>query len=429
MTCASWRSSGQGRSCAFRCPGCDEFVDVSLERPGTRFAAHHVRLRAGSRRNRRAGVHRRGGRARSLKPRNIRRPRSCRSARSEAGGEPVQIVCGAANARAGLKTALATVGAKLPGDKAITGRQAARRRILRHVVLGQGTGPGGPVRGNPRAACRCARGPGSARVTLSLDDAILELNVTPNRGDAMSVLGIAREVGALLRQPVSADASRPQPVRRADVQRHVPTTLSAAGCPKLVSRVVRGIDNKRQSPGGCASACAAPGCVPISPVVDVTSYVMLELGQPMHAYDLGKLKGGLDARLARHGEKITLLDGKEIELTTDVLVIADTDGAVGMAGVMGGERAPCAARTPRTCCSKRRSSRPAAIAGPRSPSWSRDRCRPALRARRGPGPPGARHRARHPALDRDRRRPGWSRARGLRAEATSAPAPGSGVAP
>jgi len=109
--------------------------------------------------------------------------------------------------------------------------------------------------------------------------------------------------------------------------------------------VVRGIDNTRTSPLWLRERLRRAGVRAISPVVDVTQYVMLELGQPMHAYDLGKLKGGLDARQARAGEKITLLDGKEVELATDVLVIADNDGAVGMAGVMGGARTMCSAGT------------------------------------------------------------------------------------
>ena len=117
------------------------------------------------------------------------------------------------------------------------------------------------------------------------------------------------------------------------------------GCPKLVSRVVRGINNKGSSPTWLRERLRRAGLRAISPVVDVTNYVLLELGQPMHAYDLAKLKGGLEARQATADEPITLLDGKEIQLTTDVLVIADSEGAVGMAGVMGGARTMCGADT------------------------------------------------------------------------------------
>ena len=107
---------------------------------------------------------------------------------------------------------------------------------------------------------------------------------------------------------------------------------------------MRGINNQGASPLWLRERLRRAGLRPISPVVDVTNYVLLELGQPMHAYDLAKLKGGLDARLAKADEPITLLDGKEIELTTDVLVIADAEGPVGMAGVMGGARTACTAR-------------------------------------------------------------------------------------
>jgi len=128
------------------------------------------------------------------------------------------------------------------------------------------------------------------------------------------------------------------------VRRRV-TLRHPAGCPKLVSRVVRGIDNTRPSPPWLRERLRRAGLRPISPVVDITQYVMLELGQPMHAYDLARLEGGLEARWAQAGEKTTLLDGKEITLTADVLVIADAKGPVGMAGVMGGLASSCTADT------------------------------------------------------------------------------------
>jgi len=125
-----------------------------------------------------------------------------------------------------------------------------------------------------------------------------------------------------------------------------PARLSAPeGCPKLASRIVRGIDNTRVSPPWLRERLRRAGLRPISRVVDITQYVMLELGQPMHAYDLAKLAGGLEARWAKPGEKTTLLDGKEITLTEDVLVIADANGPVGMAGVMGGLASSCTAGT------------------------------------------------------------------------------------
>ena len=143
---------------------------------------------------------------------------------------------------------------------------------------------------------------------------------------------------------------------------------------------MRGVDNQRHTPLWMRERLRRAGLRSISPVVDVTNYVLLELGQPMHAYDLGKLKGGLDARLARRREPITLLDGKEIELSADVLVIADAEGAVGMAGVMGGERTSCTAATMDVffeaaffAAGRHR--------GPRTALWLGDRRQPALRAR------------------------------------------------
>jgi phenylalanyl-tRNA synthetase beta chain len=261
------------------------------------------------------------------------------------GGELLQIVCGAANARAGLKTALATVGAKLPGDKQIG---AAKLRGVESAgmlcsakELGLADSSDGILEFPANAPVGL-----DLRAYLQLDDEVLELNVTPNRGDAMSVLGIAREVAALARKPLRADAVALSMRVAPAIKDTFPVKLTApAGCPKLVSRVVRGIDNTGTSPTWLRERLRRAGLRPISPVVDVTNYVLLELGQPMHAYDLAKLSGRLEARQAAEGEPLTLLDGKEIRLATDVLVIADEQGPVGMAGVMGGARTMCGSDT------------------------------------------------------------------------------------
>src|SRR5262245_19246674 len=259
-----------------------------------------------------------------------------------AGGELLQIVCGAANARVGLKTALATVGAKLPGGLAIS---AAKLRGVESFgmlcsvkELGLAESSDGIVELPPDAPVGQ-----DLRAYLQLDDAILELNVTPNRGDAMSVLGIAREVAALQRSVPRVNSNAVRPANPSDT---FPTKLThSAGCPKLVSRVVRGIDNKAASPMWLRERLRRAGLRPISPVVDITQYVMLELGQPMHAYDIARLKGGLEARYARADEPITLLDGRELKLAPDVVVIADQGGPVGMGGVMGGLASSCTAET------------------------------------------------------------------------------------
>lgn len=261
------------------------------------------------------------------------------------GGELLQIVCGAANARAGLKTALATVGAQLPGDKKITAAKLRGVESAGMLCSAKELGLADTSEGIIEFPANAPVGL-DLRAFLQLDDEILEINVTPNRGDAMSVLGIAREVAALKRAPLRSDAVALTMKVAPAIKDTFPVTLAhPAGCPKLVSRIVRGIDNKGISPTWLRERLRRAGVRAISPVVDVTQYVMLELGQPMHAYDLGKLLGGLEARLANAAEKITLLDGKEIELTTDVLVIADNQGPVGMAGVMGGARTMCGVET------------------------------------------------------------------------------------
>jgi phenylalanyl-tRNA synthetase beta chain len=266
--------------------------------------------------------------------------------RAHAKDELLQIVCGAANARVGLRTALATVGARLPGDKAIS---AARLRGVDSAGMlcsAKELGLADTSEGILELPADAPVGT-DLRAYLQLDDAILELNVTPNRGDAMSVLGIAREVAALQRQaPVSGAVPGVRAVPVADASDHFEVRLrEPAACPKLVSRIVRGIDNRRASPLWLRERLRRAGLRAISPVVDVTQYVMLELGQPMHAYDLARLRGPLEARWARTGETTTLLDGKEVTLAADELVIADQAGPVGLAGVMGGLASSCTTGT------------------------------------------------------------------------------------
>jgi phenylalanyl-tRNA synthetase beta chain len=293
-----------------------------------------------------------------------------------AGSELQQIVCGAANARAGMKTALATVGAKLPGDRAITAAKLRGVESFGMLCSAKELGLAETSEGIIELPADAPVGT-DLRAYLDLDDEILELNVTPNRGDAMSVLGIAREVAALTRGAIAVPGegtrapgearasgeSRPAAGGGAASKETFPVALRhPAGCPKLVSRVVRGIDNTRSSPAWLRERLRRAGLRSISPVVDITQYVMLELGQPMHAYDLARLEGGLEARWANHDEKTTLLDGKEIALATDVLVIADANGPVGLAGVMGGLASSCTSDT-RDILFEAAFFQPAAVAG------------------------------------------------------------------
>ena len=226
--------------------------------------------------------------------------RVCRVATGQ--GEPLQIVCGAANARAGLKSALAVVGAKLPGD--LPPIEAARLRGVESAgmlcsakELGLADASNGIIELPPDAPVGKP-----LREYLDLDERVLELNVTPNRGDAMSIIGVAREVAALSGGKLTGPgAPRGQPsADAATLPDTFPVHLDApAGCPKFVGRVVRGVNNQAVTPVWMRERLRRAGVRSISPLVDVTNYVMLELGQPMHAYDLAKLAGGIHARFAR----------------------------------------------------------------------------------------------------------------------------------
>ena len=280
---------------------------------------------------------------------------------SSGSGEPLQIVCGAANARAGLKTALATVGAQLPAlDK--VDAQAPEGLTIKAAKL-RGVESFGMLcsakeLGLSDASAGIVELPADAPVGralrdyLGLDDSVLELNVTPNRGDAMSVIGVAREVAALSGGRVGGPRIEAVAAAHVDTVAVVLDALDA--CPKFVGCVMRGVNNRAPSPLWMRERLRRAGVRSISPVVDVTNYVLLELGQPMHAYDLAKVRGGIHVRLASATsvrgadhpeparaagvEAITLLDGKTVSAEPDVLFIADAEGPVGMAGVMGGQR-------------------------------------------------------------------------------------------
>src|SRR5690606_26314103 len=254
--------------------------------------------------------------------------------RVSSGAEELQIVCGAPNVRAGMKAPLATVGALLPGGVRI--KKAKLRGVesfgmlcsARELALSEDSNgllelPAELQTGQPLTEA------------LALDDVILDVNLTPNRGDCMSVAGVAREVAAARSErlhppqiePVAAASSSTFPVR----------LDAGAACPKFAGRVIRGVRVGAQSPFWMQERLRRAGVRSISAVVDVTNYVMLELGQPMHAYDLGRLHGAIVVRFAKAGEQLTLLDGRTVELTPDVLVIADERTVLGLAGVMGGE--------------------------------------------------------------------------------------------
>ena len=248
-------------------------------------------------------------------------------------GDPLTIVCGAPNARAGLKTACAQVGARLPGDFQI--KQAKVRGVESFGMLcsAKELGLSTDAEGIMELTAQAPVGT-DLREFLALDDQLITLKLTPNRGDCLSLLGIAREVAALTSAPLNAIACAPVNATLDDS--HAVVIDHPAGCPRYCGRVIRGIDPKAATPEWMVRRLERSGLRAIHPVVDVTNYVLLELGQPMHGFDLARLSGPVRARLARPGEKLDLLNGQTIELADDALVIADDSGPLALAGIMGG---------------------------------------------------------------------------------------------
>jgi phenylalanyl-tRNA synthetase beta chain len=256
--------------------------------------------------------------------------RVCRVA---SGSEELQIVCGAPNVRLGLKAPLALIGAKLPNGMEI--KKAKLRGVESAGMLcsAKELGLNDDTAGLFELSADFVTGQNLVEA-LSLDDTILAVNLTPNRGDCMSIAGVAREVAAVTDHPLSAPPINP--IKPA-IDAVFPVRLAAGdACPKFVGRVIRGVNGTARSPFWLQERLRRAGLRPLSAVIDVTNYVMLELGQPMHAYDLGKLSGAIVVRFANAGEQLTLLDGRTVDLTDDVLVIADERKALGLAGVMGG---------------------------------------------------------------------------------------------
>jgi phenylalanyl-tRNA synthetase beta chain len=254
----------------------------------------------------------------------------------------ITIVCGAPNAAIGLKVPAALTGAVLPNGmtiKATTIRGVESSGMLCSAAeLGLEESSEGLLVLDPSAK------PGaSLRKTLKLDDQILEIELTPNRGDCLSVMGLAREVAALGSArfiPVSI-----KPVK-AKSRRRLETKLSAkSACARYTGRVIEGLRPDCPTPWWLKERLRRSGVRSIHPVVDVTNYVMLELGQPMHAFDLDRLSGGLQIRHARSGETLTLLDGQNLALNSADLVIADHKRPVALAGIMGGMDTSVGAQT------------------------------------------------------------------------------------
>ena len=242
----------------------------------------------------------------------------------KAGEETVQVVCGAPNVRVGMKAPLAKIGTKEIRGVESHGMLASARE------LGLSDDHSGllelPADARPGA---------DVRAVLGLDDHVLTLKLTPNRADCLSVLGIAREVSALTGAAVELPPLKP--VAKKNNEKH-PVGISAPeGCGRFAGRVIRNVDAKAPTPAWMRERLERAGQRSISALVDVTNYVMLELGRPLHVYDLDKLRGAIDVRWGRKGEKVLLLNEQEVAVDESVLCITDDSGVIGLGGIMGGE--------------------------------------------------------------------------------------------
>ncbi|WP_110970818.1 phenylalanine--tRNA ligase subunit beta [Pseudomonas huaxiensis] len=258
------------------------------------------------------------------------------------GSETFQVVCGAPNVRPGLKIPFAMIGAELPGDFKI--KKAKLRGVESNGMLCSASELqiSDDNDGLLELAADAPVGQ-DIREYLDLDDASIEVDLTPNRGDCLSLAGLAREVGALYAAPVTRPvvpvvAAVHDEVRPVDV-------LAPAACPRYLGRVIRNVDLSRPTPLWMVERLRRADVRSIDAAVDITNYVMLELGQPLHAFDLAEINGGIRVRMAEEGEKLVLLDGQEVTLRADTLVIADHSRALAIAGVMGGEHSGVSATT------------------------------------------------------------------------------------
>lgn len=252
--------------------------------------------------------------------------------RVSAGSEELQVVCGAPNVRAGLKVPFARVGANLEDFQI---KKAKLRGVESHGMLcserelGISDRHEGLMELPPDAPVG-----DDIRDYLKLDDSVIDLDLTPNRSDCLGLLGLGREAGIIGKLDVNALEI---PEHKATIDDTFPVELAAPeGCSRFAGRVIRGINLDAETPLWMKEKLRRSGIRSIDPVVDVTNYVMMELGQPMHAYDFDKLAGKIVVRQSKEGESVTLLDGQDIKLKANTLLITDNSGPIGIAGIMGG---------------------------------------------------------------------------------------------
>ena len=248
-------------------------------------------------------------------------------------GEPLQIVCGASNVRPGLKIPAALIGAVLPGDFKI--KKSKLRGVESYGMLcsekelGLAEDADGLMELAPTAPVGV-----DIREYLALNDNLIEVDLTPNRADCLSIEGLAREVAVL--NQIDWQGT---PLWKAEVAHRDTLDIrvdAIEACPRYLGRLIKGVNPHAETPLWMQERLRRSGLRSLGPVVDVTNYVLLELGQPLHAFDAAKLNGGIQVRWAQDGEALALLNGQTIKLDADALVIADNARALALAGVMGG---------------------------------------------------------------------------------------------
>ena len=258
--------------------------------------------------------------------------------------EKLTIVCGAPNAAVGMLAPCALEGAVLPGGLSI--KRAAMRGVESRGMLCSAKELGLSDDASGLLPLASSLTPGmQVRSALALDDTVITLKITPNRADCLSVGGIAREVSAITGAPLTLPEVAATPVTFDGVR--ALRVEDTAACPRFAARLIDGIDPRAPTPAWMKQRLERSGLRSISAVVDITNFVMLELGQPLHAYDDRLLDGAVVVRFAREGEKLTLLNGQVLELESDLLLVADEKKPLGLAGIMGGEHSGIADDTTR----------------------------------------------------------------------------------
>lgn len=250
-------------------------------------------------------------------------------------GTLIDIVCGAPNCRQGLTVAVAMVGAVLPGDFKIKSAklrgEPSEGMLCSYSELGISDDHDGIIELPENAPLGK-----DLREYLDLNDHIIEVSVTPNRADCFGIVGIARDISAVNNLPITEWEMKPV---QATINDTLPIRVDAPeAAPRYLGRIVKGIDINASTPLWMKEKLRRSGVRSIDAVVDITNYVLLELGHPMHAFDLNQIKGEIVVRYAKPDEKLVLLDGNEVTIKAKTLVIADSDNALALAGIFGGEK-------------------------------------------------------------------------------------------